>query len=86
MTRRSVFAIGSRLLLGETLGGSLKPRAETGIDVAAGRLDRGELRMAKRRGLLGRVMYCPLEKPCPRRTGANTTYPAGRKMEAIDSN
>ena len=47
MTRRSVFASGSRLLLREALGGRLKPRAKADVHLAPGRLDRGELRMAK---------------------------------------
>jgi hypothetical protein len=53
MTRRSLLAIGPCLLV--ALRGRLKPCTETGVDLAPGRLDRGELRMAEGRGFLGRV-------------------------------
>jgi len=43
MTRRSVFAIGSRLLLCEALGGRLKPRAKADVHLTRGGSDRGEL-------------------------------------------
>ena len=50
MTKRSVFAIGSCLLLGEALDRSVKPRAEAEVHLAA-MLYCGQLRMHIRRGL-----------------------------------
>ena len=60
MTRRSVFAVRPGLLV--ALDGRLKPRAD--VHLARGRLDRGELRMAKGRGFHGRVK-AQLQKRLP---------------------
>src|SRR5215471_17808438 len=64
MTRRSLFAIGSRLLLGEALDRSVKPRAEAEVHLAPVNLDRGELRMAKGRGFHSQCATAVAEPDC----------------------